>query len=399
MLYVDARQELGAISPLVYGSNFGPRFGGIPMGVKPQAAAAKLTYLRFPDGNWGDINDLDEYQIDQFMALCKEMGIQPAISVRLNGGTIEKAAALVRYTNVTKGYKVQWWSIGNEPDLYNGYDTATYVKDWRQFAEAMRAVDPTIKLIGPDVSQYPAKYATHKTDPAGKDWMEEFLKANGDLVDVVSIHRYPFPKSKTSGPPSIEELRANSQEWDQIVPTLRVVIRANAGRDLPVAVTEVNSSYVADSHDEATMDSLYHAIWWGDSLGRMIRQGVYIVAQFELLGDYGLLSAYKIYPTYYVYRMYQNFGSQLVYASSDDADVSIFASIRADGKLAVMMVNLGPEDLAKSFQLDGYDPSGPVEVWSLDATHNAEQLPNDTLGEEITLPAQSITLLVVPKNE
>ena len=27
----------------------------------------------------------------------------------------------------------------------------------------------------------------------GKDWMTEFLRANGDLVDIVSIHRYPFP--------------------------------------------------------------------------------------------------------------------------------------------------------------------------------------------------------------
>jgi len=395
-LYVDAGQDLGAISPLVYGSNFGPRFGVIPLSVKPQAITAKLTYLRYPDGNWGDQNDLDEYQIDQFIKMCREMSIQPAISVRLRGGTVQSAAALVRYANVSKGYQVQWWSIGNEPSLYSDFDTVRYNQEWRQYAGAMRAIDPTIKLIGPDIHQFTANASANPKDKAGRDWMEEFLKANGDLVDVVSIHRYAFPRSQTSGPPTIEDLRANSQEWDAIIPTLRAVVRQYAGRDLPVAVTEVNSSWAANTGGDATLDSFYNAIWWGDSLGRMIRQGVSIVAQFELISEWGLMNTFEVRPIYYVYRMYQNFGSQLVYASSDEPDVTVFAAKRPDGTLTVMLVNLGPDSLVKSLKLAGHNPSGPAQVWRLDATHNAEQLADETLGEKIALPGQSMTLLVIP---
>ena len=395
VLLVDAGQKQGAISPLVYGSNFGPEQGTVPLGVQPQAVAAKLTYLRFPDGNWGDQNDIEQYQVDQFVAMCKQLGCAPAISVRLKGGSAQQAADLVRYANITKGYKIQYWSIGNEPDLYSGYDTATYVKDWRQFAEAMRGVDPTIKLVGPDVSQYPAKYAAHKTDPAGKDWMEEFLKANGDLVDIVSIHRYPFPKSQTSGPPSINDLRDNSQEWDQLIPALRAQIRQVLGRDLPVGVTEINSSWAINAGGEATLDSFYNAIWWGDVLGCLIRQGVDIVAQFEMIGDYGLFTGQSPHPIYYVYAMYANFGNERVYASSDDPDVSIYASTRADGALAIMLINLGPDPATKPLQIQGFTSSKPAQTWLFDATHNAEKQPDSALGSSVTLPGQSMTLIVL----
>ncbi len=38
--------------------------------------------------------------------------------MRLLDGTPEKAAELVRYTNIEKKYGVVYWSIGNEPNLF-----------------------------------------------------------------------------------------------------------------------------------------------------------------------------------------------------------------------------------------------------------------------------------------
>jgi hypothetical protein len=150
-------------------------------------------------------------------------------------------------------------------------------------------------------------------------------------VDIVAIHRYPFPRSMSGPATAIDDLRANSREWDAIIPKLRADIREITGRDLPVAVTEVNSHWSAAIGGEATPDSFYNAIWWGDALGRMIRQGVAIVAHFALqspnaYGGWGLLARYEARPTYYVYQLSQRFGQELVYASSDDLDVSIYAA-------------------------------------------------------------------------
>jgi len=157
-LHVDAGQRLGLISPLVYGTNHGP-WSVVTYDLRPQAEAAGITFLRFPGGNWGDQNTLRGYQVDQFIDLAQRMGAEPSISVRLTGGTPESAAELVRYANVESGYDIRYWSIGNEPSLYSEYDTVRYNPEWRTFAEAMRAVDPDILLIGPDLYQYSSEFA------------------------------------------------------------------------------------------------------------------------------------------------------------------------------------------------------------------------------------------------
>lgn len=395
-LVVRPSQDLGPISPLVYGSNYGPWLF-VPLQMRQAAIDARITFMRFPGGNWGDQNDLDAWQIDQFITLCQELGCQPAISVRLRGGTAQKAADLVRYVNIDRSYQVKWWSIGNEPSLYPDYDTTRYNLEWRQFAEAMRAVDPTIKLAGPDTHQYTANLAANPKDKNGADWVEEFLKANGDMVDAVVIHRYAFPVGTRSQPPTTAELRENSREWDTTIPALRAQVRQYTGKDLPVGVTEVNSSWAVNAGGEATMDSHFNAIWWGDALGRMIRQGATLVAQFALVGEYGLMGKWDVLPIYYVYRMYQHFGSELVGAVSDDPHISVFAARRADGTLTVMLINLEDTAVEKPLRVEGVDPNRAVEVRLFDIDHRAEQLPGQPLGEKVTLPPQSMMLLTITR--
>jgi hypothetical protein len=399
-LFVDAGADLGPISPYVYGTNDGPWLVVNPI-LDDQVVAAKLTMVSFPGGNWGDENDLQQFQIDDFIAYCRKIGAEPRIVVRLKGGTPEKAAELVKYANVTMGYGVKYWGIGNEPDLYEangltGYSVAQYDTDWRSFAVAMRAIDPKIKLIGPDISQFVGNTNGSSYLQARTDWLSSFLTANGDLVDIVSVHRYAFPASTTSGPPSIADLRANSQEWDSIIPALKSVVRTQLGRDLPVAVTEVNSSWADNQAGEATMDSHYNAIWFGDVLGRLISQKVDIVTQFALAGDWGILGLADVHPIYYDYLMYQRFGSELLRSASDDPLLSVYAAKRADGTLTVMIVNLDSTAATKPLTVIGGTTADSAETWLFDASHNAEQVAETPLapGGNVTLPPESITLLV-----
>lgn len=182
------------------------------------------------------------------------------------------------------------------------------------------------------------------------------------------------------------------------------MIRETTGHDLPVAVTEINSNWSHATGGEATPDSFYNAIWWADVLGRVIRQRVDIVAHFVLqtndrASGWGLLARYDVRPTYYVYQMYQHFGNELVYASSDNPDVSIYASLRDDGALTIVIVNLGPEAQTKPLQLDSFESPAPAEVWLFGADHRAERTGEQTIasGDQITLPAQSISLYVLPQ--
>jgi hypothetical protein len=200
-----------------------------------------------------------------------------------------------------------------------------------------------------------------------------------------------------------DDLRNNSSEWDTIIPNLRALIRETTGRDLPVAVTEVNSDWSHAVGGEATPDSFYNAIWWGDVLGRMIRQRVDIVAHFLLQcqmgqGGWGLIGTYEVRPTYYVYQMYKHFGDELLYASSDDLDVSIYAARGQDGALTLMIINLGLEEERKPLRLENVTPTDSAEVWLFDVNHLAERVGEQAIadGAEITLPPQSMTLYVIP---
>jgi alpha-L-arabinofuranosidase len=54
------------------------------------------------------------------MDFAGKVGATVMFSVRLLDGTPEQAAEMVRYTNIEKEYNVRYWSIGNEPTLYDG---------------------------------------------------------------------------------------------------------------------------------------------------------------------------------------------------------------------------------------------------------------------------------------
>ena len=114
-------------------------------------------------------------------------------------------------------------------------------------------------------------------------------------------------------------------------------------------------------------------------------------------------------PTYKAIRMYRNydgnhstFGDVNVSASGPDADrVAPFAAVRSsDHALTIMIVTktlLG--DTPATVTLAGFVPAGSiVQRWQLDSSNTILRLPDLPAGSSIsiTLPRQSITLLVVP---
>lgn len=399
-IYVNPHISLGTISPYVYGANYGP-WMSIPLALQEEARQSGITFLRFPGGNWGDTHTLKPYHIDGLMMVSEMLGgAELSISVRFLDSTPEEAVEVMRYVK-EQGYQVRYWSIGNEPSLYDEYDTERFNREWRAFAEAMRAFDPDIVLMGPEIHQYTGNPATDPRDAQGRLWMEEFLRANGDLIDIVSFHRYPFPRSMTDPEATPDELLANSEEWDHIIPTLRQTVRDLTGRDLPIAVTEVNSYWSNTSSGETTPDSFYSALWWADVLGRLIREDVEIVAYFALqtptsIGGYGLLARTDVRPTYYVYQLYKQFGDERVQAETDVPRLSAYAARRADGALTLIVVNRAADAQRVPLQIVGVEQA-TAEVWLFDRAHTAEQVASVTLqsGQAVDIPGEAVVLYVI----
>lgn len=360
-----------------------------------------------------DRQDLRRSIIDLFLLQTRAVGAEPLLSVRLLGGTPEAAADIVRYTNQTQGYNIRYWSIGNEPNLFtalmsiDSYPVERFVAEWRAIALAMLEVDPDLIFVGPDITQYiPLDIvdgrvifhpASNYADENGQDWLVEFLKTNGDLIDYVAIHRYPFPSFGNRGA-TVDELRTINNEWDVTIPLLRQIIREAAGRDIPLAVTEINSNSANSVGGEASLDSHFNAIWLADALGRLIVNGVEIVAYWDLQGSpgrgWGLLGSFDVRPTYYTYLMYTHFGSELVAASSTVPLVNAYAARRDDGQLSVLLVNLGDAAQRLPLTLNGFS-AATAQVHQF----SPEQTPPVTFSTDpaaaVELPGRSITVVVL----
>ncbi len=103
--------------------------------------------------------------MDEFMTLCKLIGVEPYITVNAGFGDAHSAAEEVEYLNGSvntrlgamrarnghpEPYHIKYWDIGNEP--YGSWqlgrtDLKYYVLKHNEFAKAMLKADPSITLI------------------------------------------------------------------------------------------------------------------------------------------------------------------------------------------------------------------------------------------------------------
>lgn len=396
-IVIDTETVLHVISPYVYGANHGP-WALIPADYVNDIETLGITFIRFPGGNWGDRNRIRSYHMDDVMFWAQRMGAEVSVSVNLRDGTPEDAAALVEYANIENDYNIRYWAIGNEPNLFgDDWDTTRANEKWREIADAMLAVDPDILFIGPDISQYTGNPTSDPRDANGNLWLDAFLEANGDRVDVVSVHRYPFP-SFSEPVTSIEALRNSTLEWQQTIPRLRETIRTITGEDKAVAVTEINSHWNNALGGDATPDSHFNAIWWADVLGQLIAHNTDIVAYFSLqsnnsIGGYGLYARFNVRPTYYVYKLYQHFGQEMLAAQSSQAFVNVYAARRDDGRVSIMLINLTDDAQPVTLNVSG---QADMMALTLDSVPEAfTTLDLAAADSTMTLPAQSVTLLLL----
>ena len=142
---------------------------------------------------WGGLES-NKFGTDEFVEYCQILGAEPYITINLGTGTLDEALHWLEYCNLEtptkyarmrekfghpKPYRVKYWGIGNEVygEWQVGHCSASeYAEKLRQYAQFMKEVDPTIKLI-----------AVGADNP---DWDLTVFKHAGKLIDYISIHQY-----------------------------------------------------------------------------------------------------------------------------------------------------------------------------------------------------------------
>ncbi|MFD9738758.1 cellulose binding domain-containing protein [Umezawaea sp. NPDC059074] len=436
---VNARAGLETVSDTAVGANHA--IWDTTLGT-PEVAdlmkGAGVRALRYPGGSYSDIYHWRDHtapggyvapntDFDHFMAGAQRTGAQPIVTANYGTGTPQEAADWVRYANVEKHYGVKYWEIGNE--LYgNGHygsaweaddhpekTPAEYATLVRQYAEAMKAVDPTIKVGA--VLTTPGDWPDGITasGDAGS-WNQVVLSIAGPVVDFGILHWYP---TGANGPESL----AKTDRIADFTRMAREQAARYAHKDLPLALTEVNTSY--------GMNTQPGALFAADAVATLLENGVFTVdwwnvhngptafstvagqpdyADFGLLSSAGCLADGTIcqpalntpFAPYHALAMTSKFaapGDQLIRASASDPLVKVHATRKRDGGLAVLLVNQDP-DAAKTVTLDyaGYTPAATAQVLSY--TNGSTGITTTTgVSGSTTLPPYSLTTLVLrPKS-
>lgn len=205
---------------------------------------------------WGGIES-NQVGTGEFVELCRSAGAEPLICVNFESdgrkqymeakGSVRtagarEAAEWVAYCNdpdhrerrahgQAQPWNVRHWQIGNETSYdKNGFDLDTAARKTVEFAKAMRAADPAIRLIAWGDS----------------GWAARMAEVAGEHVDYLAFHHMFDPDSKQK-PVLRGELyrRDPDAAWDQLMSAwqqtdtkIRAVRDSLGSRSLPLAMTE-----------------------------------------------------------------------------------------------------------------------------------------------------------------
>ena len=391
------------IAPLsINGFNYGNWMAVVE--AKDALRSVAPTSLRFPGGNVGDENDLIPEAFVPLATNLKLLSVRgtPALIVqtRVFGGkpgarNTPQDAADAAQSAKQAALGVNYWEIGNEPDLYAvtrgdaSWTPGRYCQVFRAQRAAILKVDPAARFAGPAVSG---------GTPRRDEFLASFVKGCGDIVDLLTWHEYP-----TDGTATDEAALASVQLVSDDVKRFKALLRdpqANPlgyQRDIALGVTEYSLSYRSDRPRH--LADQVGALWAAEATLRLAEGGAAVSDYFALqaTGGHGLvdLSGFAR-PSLYAFEQTRAFEGNWLPLQSDDPALWTHAALKGD-TLTVLVTNTakGVHPLAPA--LPGYRLQGARTFTAQTAEDEADftALPLKTV---LDLPPRSLTRLTYQRS-
>ncbi|MFI9365825.1 cellulose binding domain-containing protein [Kitasatospora sp. NPDC053057] len=398
-------------------------------------STAGINTVRYPGGSHSDVYHWQtgtaengayvapNTGFDAFMGTVRAAGAQPIITANYGSGTPQEAAAWVQYANVTKGYGIKYWEVGNEVygngeynatweyDTHSSKSATTYANNLVQYVSAMKAADPSIKIGA--VLTTPGYWPDGIVGPGDTmDWNHTVLSIAGSKIDFAIVHAYP-----TSTSPADLLTKPQAQNAN-IAGAVRSLINQYAGSNAPnvgIAVTEANAQAYLDTSPNGLFapdnyltwleNGAFNVDWWDLRNGTDCTK----VTTVEGATDYndgGMVSsgssceppANTPFPAYYGTQMISRLGSPgdtLVKAASSSSLLSAHAVRRANGDVDVMLINKDPNnDATVNLSYTGFTPSSATPTVH-SYLKNANSIGTAQSGSPTTqtVPAYGITVV------
>ena len=336
---------------------------------------------------------------------------------------------------------VRYYVLDNEPSLWHAThrdvhptgatmdEIATKATD---FATAIKNVDGSALVVGPEewgwsgyfYSGYDQQYGGQhgwgtlpdRVNHGGADYLPWFLDtmrqrsttAGRRLLDVFTVHYYPQGGEFSDDVSTAMQQRRNRSTrslWDpnyvdetwindrvRLIPRLRGWVNQYYP-GTQIGLTEYN--WGAEGH-------INGATTQADILGIFGREGVDMAARWA--------TPAASTPTYRAIKLYRNydgrksgFGDTSIAAATANPDVvSAFAAERStDGAVTVVVVNKGAAAASTTVTLANAAHGAASEMWQLTSANAITRLADAPVSAAhaltATLPAQSVTLFVIPR--
>jgi len=367
---VELLKEMGV--PLLRwpGGNFAGDYrwqdGLLPVHRRAPLRSAFFETLPHTDGY-----DMHEIGTDEFIALCRELGAEPFLTLNLSFEGPEEAVAWVEYCNggpdtkwgalrAERGhaepYHVKHWTLGNEmgySHMRGPHTPGGYGELAAACARAMRKVDPSLVFTA--------------STGWSEAWYQGLLATEEDYYDHISHHTYNTLPRSFEGEKGAEEFRHLASCPDIIFRTrargdgytgetrltvldMRDLINESPRRDrnIGIAFDEWNVWY-GWYREPGVAEGIYAALMLNYLCRESRRLGITMGCYFQPVNEGAILvepDSARLTPIGQAHSLFKaHYGNQLLEsAPPQDADVDVAASLNPETRaLTLTMVNRSPE--------------------------------------------------------
>lgn len=238
--------------------------------------------------------DYNEIDTDDFIALCREIGADPFITINLAWNTPEENAAWVEYCNgsidtkygamrAARGnvepYGVQFWSLGNE----FGYghmegDNTPYGYCALATGNARKMLAASNRLSLCSSGPYPST-----------DWSDHVANPLSSFAQLVSLHYYA-PSPTYQDPEQLEQEYYHCLDSVEIARAKIFEMRTQLKESLKISFDEWNTWY-AWYRPSGIADGIFTALMLHMFIEEAERSGLALACHFEAINE-GMIEVY-----------------------------------------------------------------------------------------------------------
>jgi len=361
---------------------------------------------------------------DEFIRLCRSLQAEPTVVVCYDAlhrpncqvtreRLLETAAAWVAYANVSKGYRVKYWEIGNEGYIDNTVRVWDYARDLVDFARAMKAADPSIKIgaNGPPKTESSGR----EPESAKVPWWKVVFETAAEHIDFAAVHLYSCWQWK-----SYQAYRSQAPGYPEADQDARGVSEAarrwgpaGLAERLRVCVTELNAADWSENGWPFVND-LGHALVAFDIFGTLLVNDTIDMAQlwntrwvshqpdtpslWDAVDDLNQLQ-----PTGKALAIWSQFLGEQMVAVQEPELTRTFASYSPEReRLSVFVINKADRRRQLRLRVRGYRLARSARVWQWAGAGPDDRQPvwsgparapvrRDEL--EVSLPPDSLTVV------